>query len=71
MHPLELLSGAEGAVDDRPAVEVLELRADERAAFSRLHVLELDDAPDASVDLDVHAVLELVRVDVLCHRREI
>src|SRR6202022_2265362 len=31
-------------------------------------VLELDDAPDAAVDLDVHSVLELVRVDVLGHR---
>jgi hypothetical protein len=32
-------------------------------------VLELDDAPDGAVDLDVHPVPELVRVDGLGHRR--
>jgi hypothetical protein len=30
-------------------------------------VLELDDAPDVAVDLDVHAVAELVRGDDLGH----
>jgi hypothetical protein len=33
-------------------------------------VLELDDAPDAAVELDVHAVLELIRVDGLRHEPE-
>ena len=68
VHPLELLAGAEGLVDDRAGVEVLQLRAHERAALAGLDVLELDDAPDAALDLDVHAVLELVRVDGLGHR---
>ena len=69
-HTRELLAGPERAVDDRAAVEPLQLRADERTAFARLDVLELDDAPDAAVELDVHPVLELVRVDLLCHGSE-
>src|SRR5262249_51642074 len=40
-----------------------------RTALPRLHVLELDNAPDVAVELDVHPVLELVRVDRLGHRR--
>ena len=63
----ELLAGAEGLVDDGARAEVLELRAHERAALAGLHVLELDDAPDVAVDLDVHAVAELVRGDDLGH----
>ncbi len=64
----ELLPGAERPVDDGARLDRLELRAHERAAFSGLHVLELDDAPDAAVDLDVHPVAELVRGDRLGHR---
>jgi hypothetical protein len=30
-------------------------------------VLEPDDAPDAAAELDVHAVPELIRVDLFCH----
>src|SRR5262249_42121017 len=67
VYARELLAGAEGAVDDGAAREALHPRADEGAALPRLHVLELDDAPDVTVDLDVHAVLELVRVDLLGH----
>jgi hypothetical protein len=66
-HARELLTGPERAVDDGTAVEPLQLRADERAALARLDVLELDDAPDAAVELDVHAVLELIGVDGLGH----
>ena len=66
----ELLAGAERAVDDGAGVGVLHLRAHERAALARLHVLELDDAPDAAVELDVHAVLELVRRDGVRHGGE-
>ena len=66
----ELLAGAEGAFDDGARVEALHLRAHERAALARLHVLELDDAPDVPVELDVHAVAELVRVDGLGHGRQ-
>jgi hypothetical protein len=64
----ELLPGAERPVDDRAGLERLELRAHERAALAGLHVLELDDAPDGAVDLDVHPVAELVRGDGLGHR---
>jgi hypothetical protein len=67
VHPRELLSGSERLVDDRTRVEVLQLRTNERATLPRLHVLELDDAPDVAVQLDVHAVLELVGADGLGH----
>ena len=52
-----------------PRVVGLELRAHERAALARLHVLELDDAPGLPVELDVHPVAELVGGDDLGHRR--
>ena len=63
----ELLAGAERLVDDRSAIEILELRPHERAALARLHVLELDDAPHRALELDVHPVPELVGVDDVCH----
>src|SRR5262245_46050426 len=66
-HARELLPGAEGAVDDVAHVESLELRADERTALARLHMLELDDPPYLAVELDVHAVLEAVGVNLLGH----
>ena len=47
-----------------PVSNGLELRAHERAALARLDVLELDDPEDGALHVDVHAVLELVRVDV-------
>ena len=50
-----------------PVSRALELRAHESAALTGLHVLELDDAPEGAVELDVHAVLELIRVDGLGH----
>ena len=59
----ELLAGAEGLVDHRAVARPLELGADEGAALTRLHVLELDDLEDGAVDLDVSAVLELVGAD--------
>src|SRR5262249_33628545 len=55
--------------EDGARVGGVELRADERAALARLHMLELDDPPRLAVDLDVHAVLELVGGDNLGHRR--
>ena len=36
-------------VDDGAAVDRLQLRAYERSALARLHVLELDDAPELPV----------------------
>src|SRR6266567_461552 len=70
VHPRELLAGPERAVDNRARVEALQLRADERAALARLHVLELDDPPHLAVELDVHPVLEAVRVNRLGHEAE-
>ena len=55
------------SVDDRAGLERFQLRPHERAALAGLHVLELDDAPDVAVDLNVHAVPELVRGDGLRH----
>ena len=52
-----------------PLVEPLQLRAHERAALARLDVLELDDAPGLALELDVHAVAELVGGDDLGHGR--
>ena len=68
VHAGELLAGAERPVDDRARLEPLQLRSHERAALARLDVLELDDAPDGAVDLDVHPVAELIRGDRLGHR---
>ena len=66
---VDLGAGVEGLVHHLAAQHVLEGGADERAALARLHVLELDDAPRLPIDLDVHAILELVRVDGVCHFR--
>jgi hypothetical protein len=68
VHARELLACAERAVDDGARVETLQLRTHERTALARLDVLELDDAPDVAVDLDMHPVPELVRADHLGHR---
>src|SRR4029077_12140641 len=43
--------------------------AHERTALAGLHVLELHDPPRLPIELDVHAVAELVRRDDLGHRR--
>jgi hypothetical protein len=56
----ELLAGPEGLVDDGAVVDPLELGANEGTALAGLDVLELDDAEDLAVDVDVGAVLELV-----------
>src|SRR5215218_6642794 len=68
-HRAELLPRPEGFVDHRPVLDPPQLGADESAALARLDVLELDDPPDLPVDLDVGAVLELIRGDR--HRRRI
>ena len=69
VHARELLSRAERAIDDGARLERLELRPHERTALAGLHVLELDDAPDGAVDLDVHPVAELVRETVSARPR--
>ena len=57
------------SLDDGTAADVLQLRADERPALAGLHVLELDDAPRVTFDVDVHAILELVGANGLGHGR--
>jgi hypothetical protein len=70
VHPLELLARSKRTIDDRATGQVFQLRAHERAALAGLDVLEPHDPPDVAVDLDVHAVLELVCVDCFCHRAQ-
>ena len=60
-HGAELLARAERAVDHVAVGGAAQLRAHERPALAGLDVLELDDLEDRPVDLDVVAVLELVR----------
>ena len=59
---LDLLAGAERAVHDGAGADVVERRADERAALARLDVLELDDLEEAFVEVERHAVLKSVVV---------
>ena len=59
----ELLAGAERPVDHGAVGGAPQLRAHERAALAGLDVLELEDLEDRALDLDVVAVLELVRAD--------
>src|SRR5207247_4226888 len=68
VHARELLARPERAVDDCARIEILDARPHERAALAGFHVLELDDPPDAAVELDVHPVAELVRADDLRHQ---
>ena len=57
----DLHSGVERALEHGAGLHVPELRAHERAALARLHVLELDDLEQHPVELEGHAVLEIVR----------
>ena len=61
--PLDLLTGAEGAVDDGAGADVPQGRAHERTALAGLHVLEVDDLEQALVEIEGHAVLEVVGGD--------
>ena len=60
-HRAELLAGAERAVDHVPVARPPQLRPHERPALAGLDVLELEDLEDRPLDVDVVAVLELVR----------
>ena len=53
----------------RAGAHVLQLRAHERAALARLHVLELDDGHQTLGQVEGHAVLQVVGGDA--HRHEI
>jgi len=66
-HARELLAGTKRLLDDGATGQRLQLRPHERTALAGLDVLELDDAPDIALQLDVHSVLKLVRVDGLGH----
>ena len=57
---VDLGAGVEGAVDDLAAQHVLHLGAHERAALAGLHVLELDDVPELSVEVQHAAVLDVI-----------
>jgi hypothetical protein len=63
VHRAELLTGAEGPVDDISIRRAAQLRAHERAALAGLDVLEVEDLEDRSIDVDVISVLELVGAD--------
>src|SRR5690606_12898268 len=56
---LDLGAGVVCLVDGLSGHDVLQLRADERAALAGLDVLELHDAPELSVDLDDDAVPDI------------
>ena len=58
---LDLFAGPERVVDHLAESHVLELRADERAALARLHVLEVDDRVGIAIEHDAQSLLELGR----------
>jgi hypothetical protein len=57
---LDLDARVEGLVDGLAGQDVLQLRADERRAFTGLDVLELDDGPQLALDVQHEAVLQVV-----------
>src|SRR5690606_31832684 len=61
---LHLDARVEGLVDGLARRDVLELGPHEGRALAGLDVLELHDGPELAVDLEDHAVLEVVR---RCH----
>ena len=63
---LDLDVGVEGLVDGLAGLDVLQLGAHEGAALARLVVLEPDDRPELAVEVENHAVLEVVG---RCHAR--
>jgi hypothetical protein len=57
---LDLDASVERPVDDLAGQDVLQFGADEGAALARLDVLELDDRPQAAVEVEDQTVLEVV-----------
>src|SRR4029077_3554134 len=57
---VDLHVGVEGAVHGLAGLDVLQLRPDDGAALARLVVLEPDDLPELAVDVQHHAVLQVV-----------
>ena len=58
---LDLDVGVEGLVDGLARLDVLQLRAHDRPALAGLVVLEPDDLPELAVEVEHHAVLQVVR----------
>src|SRR6185436_14110065 len=58
---VDLGSGVESLVDDLAGDHVLEGGPHERGPLTGLDVLELDDGPELVVEVEHHAVLEVVR----------
>src|SRR5690606_29214364 len=56
---LHLLPGAEGLLEHRTREHVLQLGPDERSALARLHVLEVGDGEERTVQRDRHSVTEI------------
>src|SRR4029450_4008452 len=50
-----------GLVQGPPGADVLQPGAHEGAALARLDVLELDDVHEVAVEVERHAVLEIIR----------
>src|ERR1700730_8529316 len=57
---LDAHPGVEGPVDDLARHHVLQLGAHERAALAWLDVLEVHDIPELAVEVEGHAVLEII-----------
>jgi hypothetical protein len=58
---VDLGARVEGLVDHLAGEHVLERCAHERAALTRLHVLERGDGPQLAVQVQHQSVLEVVR----------
>ena len=56
---LELRAGVEGVVDHATRTDIAQLRANECATFTWLHVLEFNDDPEFVLIFDAHSVTEI------------
>ena len=58
-----LLIRVERALNHSAGLDILDLRTDERGTLSRLHVLEIDNLPDAPIVFDGEAGAEIGAVN--------
>ncbi|MPN43065.1 hypothetical protein SDC9_190624 [bioreactor metagenome] len=63
MRPRELVVGVEGTLKHVAGNDIFNLRANKSGAFAGLNVLEIDNDPNAAVDLDGYAFTELTCTD--------
>src|SRR5690349_336857 len=68
VRDVHLHVGVERLVDGLAGLDVLQLRADDRTTLAGLVVLEPDDGPQLPVEVENHAVLQVVG---RCHAREV